>query len=163
MPALVLADETQSEENDTSRWLCSLCIYPLGWFGTLDFGPGYVGDSSLKFGDYRGLEEKGLFLSLDGDTHYRDNDGRYFDLYARNLAIDSRQLELRGGQQGRFEVRLGYQEIPKYRGYGTQTPFLGGGAIAGEIGNLRSRCLSIRTTGRRRPDRKSPDAEVSPG
>jgi len=125
MPALVLADETQSEENDTSRWLCSLCIYPLGWWGILDFGPGYVGDSSLKFGDYRGLEEKGLFLSLDGDTHYRDNDGRYFDLYARNLAIDSRQLELRGGQQGRFEVRLGYQEIPKYRGYGTQTPFLG--------------------------------------
>ncbi len=128
MPALAPADETPAGEIDTSRWLCSLCIYPLGWFGTLDFGPGYVGDSSLKFGDYRGLEEKGLFLSLDGNTHYRDNDGRYFDLYARNLAIDSRQLELRGGRQGRLELRLGYREIPKYRGYGTQTPFLGVGS-----------------------------------
>ena len=128
MPALAPADETPVGEIDTSRWLCSLCIYPLGWFGTLDFGPGYVGDSSLKFGDYRGLEEKGLFLSLDGNTHYRDNDGRYFDLYARNLAIDSRQLELRGGRQGRLELRLGYREIPKYRGFGTQTPFLGVGS-----------------------------------
>ena len=128
MPALAPADQTPAGEIDTSRWLCSLCIYPLGWFGTLDFGPGYVGDSSLKFGDYRGLEEKGLFFSLDGNTHYRDNDGRYFDLYARNLAIDSRQLELRGGRQGRLELRLGYREIPKYRGYGTQTPFLGVGS-----------------------------------
>ncbi len=128
MPEWVPADETQVEAIDTSRWLCSLCIYPSGWFGTLEFGPGYVGDSSLKFGDYRGLEEKGLFLSLDGDSHYRDSNGRYFDLYARNLAIDSRQLEMRGGRQGRFELRLGYQEIPKYRGYGTQTPFLGVGS-----------------------------------
>jgi hypothetical protein len=41
MPALISADETQTEAIDTSRWLCSLCIYPLGWFGTLEFGPGY--------------------------------------------------------------------------------------------------------------------------
>ena len=137
MPAPLLAGEilpeegelnTQSTDIDTSRWLCKLCIYPLGWFGKVDFGPGYVGDSSLKFGDYRGLEKKGLFGSLDGAAHYRDTDGRYFDLYFRNLAIDSRQLEARAGRQGRFEVRLAYQEIPKYRGYGTQTPFLGVGS-----------------------------------
>ena len=137
MPALLPGDEIRAEEGDsntlstdpdTSRWSCSLCVYPLGWFGTLDFGPGYVGDSSLKFGDYRGLVKKGLFLSLDGDIHYRDKNGRYFDLYARNLAIDSRNFELRGGLQGRLEVRLGYKEIPKYRGYGTQTPFLGVGS-----------------------------------
>jgi len=137
LPTLIAADEmpsdagdsdTQTTDFDTSRWLCSLCIYPSGWFGILDFGPGHVSDSSAKFGDYRGLEKKGLFLSLAGDTHYRDSDGRYFDLYAQNLAIDSRQFEMRGGRQGRFEVRLGYKEIPKYRGYDTQTPFLGVGS-----------------------------------
>jgi len=137
VPALVAGGELRAEEDDsntlgtevdTSRWLCSLCIYPIGWFGTLDFGPGYVSDSSLKFGDYRGLEEEGLFLVVDGDTHYRDNDGAYFDLYARNLAIDSRQFEMRGGRQGRYELRLGYTAIPKYRGFGTQTPFLGIGS-----------------------------------
>ena len=137
MPALVPGSDLRAEEDDskiqstkvdTSRWLCSLCIYPIGWFGSADFGPGYISDSSLKFGDYRGLEKKGLFLSINGDTHYRDNNGRYFDLYAQNLAIGSRQFEMRGGQQGRYEVRLGYTEIPKYRGYGTQTPFLGVGS-----------------------------------
>ncbi len=128
-PALVPAGEMPADTDiDTSRWLCSLCIYPLGWFGILDFGPGHVSDSSTKFGDYRGLEKKGGFLSLDGDTHYRGNDGQYFDLYAQNLAIDSRQFEMRGGRQGRFEVRLAYNEIPKYRGHGTQTPFLGLGS-----------------------------------
>ncbi len=115
---------------DTSRWLCSLCNYPEGWYGTVDFGPGYVSDSSLKFGDYRGLEEKGFFLSVDGNAHYRDSNGRYYDLYARDLGIESRQLEMRGGRQGRYEVRLAYQEIPKYRGYGARTPFLDVGKTA---------------------------------
>jgi len=128
----IRADEAdsniQSTDVDTSHWLCSLCIYPLGWFGTLDFGPGYVSDSSLKFGDYRGLEDDGPFLSLDGDAHYRGRDGRYFDLFVRNLAIDSRQFKMRGGHQGRYELRLGYSEIPKYRGFGAQTPFLGVGS-----------------------------------
>ena len=137
MPALVPGSDLRAEEDDskiqstdvdTSRWLCSLCIYPIGWFGSVNFGPGYISDSSLKFGDYRGLEKKGFFLSIDGDTHYRDNNGRYFDLYAQNLAIGSRQFEMRGGQQGRYEVRLGYTEIPKYRGFGTQTPFLSVGS-----------------------------------
>jgi MtrB/PioB family decaheme-associated outer membrane protein len=34
---------------------------------------------------------------------------------------------MRGGKQGRYEIRAGWQGIPKYRGYGTQTPFLGVG------------------------------------
>ncbi len=118
----------QTTDIDTSRWVCSLCIYPLGWFGTLDFGAAYVSDSSPKFGDYRGLDEKGGYLALDGDTHYRDELGRYVDLYARNLGLDSRQIEMRGGRQGRYELRLGYSEIPKYRGYDTQTPYLGVGS-----------------------------------
>jgi len=120
----------EGEDLDTSRWLCSLCNYPEGWYGTMDIGPGYVSDSSLKFGDYRGLEEKGFFPALDGNAHYRGEQGRYYDLYARNLGIDSRQIEMRGGTQGRYEVRLAYSELPKYRGNGTQTPFLDVGKSA---------------------------------
>jgi MtrB/PioB family decaheme-associated outer membrane protein len=115
---------------DTSRWLCRLCPYPLGWFGSLDFGPGWVSDSSLKFGDYRGLEKKGLFPAVDGEAHYRNEDNHYYDVHARNLGIDSRRIEMRGGRQGRYELRLGYSEIPKFRGHGTRTPFLGAGSTA---------------------------------
>lgn len=114
----------QRESVNTTLWTCSLCNYPRGWYGTLYFGPGYVSDSSPKFGDYRGLEEKGVFPALDGDVHFRGEAGLYLDLYARNLGIESREFEMRGGQQGRYEVRLAYREVPRYRGNGTQTPFL---------------------------------------
>lgn len=113
---------------DTSRWLCRLCPYPDGWYGSFAFGPGWVGDAEQKFGDYRGLDDDGLFAVIAGDLHYRSASGRYFDLHARDLGLDSRQLELRGGDQGRFEFRLGWQEIPRYRGDGTETPFRGIGS-----------------------------------
>jgi len=79
-------------------------------------------------GDYRGLEEEGFYAAVDGDVHYRDLSGRYFDLYARDLGYDSRRLDMRGGKQGVFELRFGWQEIPKFRGFDTQTPFLGVGS-----------------------------------
>jgi MtrB/PioB family decaheme-associated outer membrane protein len=129
--ALLLCVQTRADESpvreDTSGWLCNFCNYPQGWFGTFDIGPGYANEASLKFADYRGITEKGAFVSINGDMHYLDADGRYFDLYARHLGIDSRQLEMRGGRRGRIEFRLAYREIPKYRGYGTQTPFRGTG------------------------------------
>ena len=119
---------TEIAENvDTSGWLCDFCVYPKGWFGMLDIGPGYASDSSLKFADYRGIEDKDGFISLNGDIHYLDQNGKYFDLYARHLGLDSRQLEMRAGHQGRLELRLSYREIPRYLGYGTQTPHQGVG------------------------------------
>jgi MtrB/PioB family decaheme-associated outer membrane protein len=130
--ALLSGVQTRADEPplnvDTSDWLCAFCTYPEGWFGALAIGPGYATDGSLKFADYRGIREKGIFVSLDGDAHYLDASGRYFDLYTTNLAIDSRQLEMRGGRRGRIELRLAYREIPKYRGYGTQASFLGVGS-----------------------------------
>ncbi len=125
--ALLLCTQAHADESqvsvDSSGWLCNFCNYPQGWFGILDIGPGYANDASLKFADYRGITEKGVFISINGDMHYLDKAGRYFDLYTRDLGLDSRQLELRGGLHGRIEFRLAYREIPKYRGYGTQTPF----------------------------------------
>ena len=132
LAALLLSVQTLADEApvsvDTRDWLCAFCTYAEGWFGTLGIGPGYASDSSLKFADYRGIKEKGVFFSLDGDAHYLDETGRYFDLYSSNLGLDSRQLEMRGGRQGRFEIRLAYREIPKYRGYGTQTQVQGFGS-----------------------------------
>ena len=113
---------------DTSTWLCNFCSYKQGWFGSFEIGSGYASDSSLKFADYRGIDDKGIFASIDGDAHYLDENGHYFDLYVSNLALDSRQLTMRGGRQGRFELRMAYREIPKYRGFGTQTVFAGVGS-----------------------------------
>ena len=118
----------QAQESDPKIYSCKQCVKYTGWRGYFDFGPGYVSDDSLRFGDYRGLQQEGYTVALDGEAHYRDLEGKYFDLYMSNLALDSREIDMRGGKQGRFEIRAGWQEIVKYRGYGTQTPFLGVGS-----------------------------------
>ncbi len=136
---LAVAQETESKKND-----CKQCIKYTGWRGVLDFGLGYVTDDSLRFGDYRGLEEEGFYAAVDGDLHFRNLDGRYFDMYATNLGYDSRQLEMRGGNQGFYELRFGWREIPKYRGYGTQTPFLG---VGSDFLSLPADWVTASTTG----------------
>lgn len=131
VPVLLLSMQSplaEAEETEPSIYKCKQCVKYTGWRGTLDFGLAYVNEDSFRFGDYRGLESEGLYAALDGDVHYRDLQGRYFDMYARDLGYDSRELDLRGGNQGSFELRFGLQEIPKYRGYETQTPFLGVGS-----------------------------------
>jgi MtrB/PioB family decaheme-associated outer membrane protein len=122
------ASEPGEPENAASRgWLCRLCPEPGGVTGNVDVGAGWVSDSSLKFGDYRGLQERGGFLALDGQSRYRDEAGRFVDVRFSNLGIDSRSLDLRGGDRGSYTVEFAYREIPKYRGFGAETVYRGVG------------------------------------
>ncbi len=131
LPAMLFSMQAAlvgATEPEVSKSECRQCIKYYGWRGDLDLGLAYASDDSFRFGDYRGVEEKGFYAAVDGDVHFRNQQGRYFDLYARNLGLDSRRLDMRGGNQGRYELRFAWQEIPKYRGFGTQTPFLGVGS-----------------------------------
>ena len=122
----VLADEN-TDPPDTSKWVCKLCPISGGWMGEWDLGLIYVNDPTPKFADYRGLIDDGFYLEASGDTSYRDDNGYYFDFIGRNLGIRSRDLDMRGGKQGTWEARAHYQEIPRYLGYGTTTPYDGVG------------------------------------
>jgi hypothetical protein len=115
---------------DTSQWQCNLCTYATGWSGTMGFGPARASDASFKFGDYRGIEDDGIFLSLDGDVLYRGEEGQYFDFHTFELGTHNRRMEIRGGRHGKYELRLGYREIPRYSGFGTHTPYTGSGSGA---------------------------------
>jgi MtrB/PioB family decaheme-associated outer membrane protein len=131
LPVLLMSAQSplaQAQQTEPAIYACTQCVKHIGWRGILDFGLGYVSDDSLRFGDYRGLEKEGAYAAVDGDVHFRNLQGRYFDLYAYDLGYDSRRLEMRGGNQGSYQLRLAWSEIPKYRGYGTQTPFLGVGS-----------------------------------
>jgi MtrB/PioB family decaheme-associated outer membrane protein len=116
-----------SQETEPKIYSCKQCVKYTGWLGTLDFGFAYVNNDSLRFGDYRGLEKEGTYAALDGFMHFRELGGNYIDMYAKNFGYDSREFDIRGGNRGFYELRFGWQEIPKYRGYGTQTPFGGVG------------------------------------
>jgi MtrB/PioB family decaheme-associated outer membrane protein len=129
MPAAnaVLAEE-KAEAPDTSNWACKFCVVPYGWFGDLDVGVIYVDDPTPKFADYRGLIDDGAYADLGGEGGYRGEQGHYFDYYAKNLALDSRILTLDAGKQGTYDFRGIYQEIPRYLGHETFTPFQGVGS-----------------------------------
>jgi MtrB/PioB family decaheme-associated outer membrane protein len=130
LPVMLLSAQgttALAQDTDPKIYSCKQCVKYTGWRGIVDFGLGWVSTDSPHFGDYRGLDEKGFYAAIDGDIHYRNLQGLYFDMYADNLGYDSREIDLRAGNQGVFEVRFGWQEIPKYRGFGTETPFIGQG------------------------------------
>lgn len=131
LPVMMLSANSQAADEEKSEpeiYKCKQCVKYTGWRGDLDFGLSYVTDSNYRFGDYRGLEKDGFYAAVDGDIHFRNLAGRYFDLKVQNLGYDSREIDLRSGIQGNYEVRFGWQGIPKYRGYGAQTPFIGWGS-----------------------------------
>ena len=53
---------------------------PEGHTGSVDGGVGYVSDSSQKFGDYTGLDNKGAYAILGGSVSRRGDDGYWADL-----------------------------------------------------------------------------------
>jgi MtrB/PioB family decaheme-associated outer membrane protein len=126
LSTLAVAEEPV-DPPDTSKWLCKLCPITSGWLGEWDLGGIYVSDPTPKFADYRGLDDDGWYLEAGGDSSYRNESGYYFDFYGRNLGLDSRQLSMRGGKQGSYELHARYSEIPRYLGHGTVTPYAGVG------------------------------------
>ena len=119
-----------SAQVDTSQWKCTSCPYPKGTTGSVDAGVGYVSDSSKKFGDYTGLDEKGAFLDLGGNVSHRGENGYFADLWGADLGLDSRRLYGQAGREGRYSLNVGYAEIPRHLTEGARTPFLGiGGSL----------------------------------
>ena len=121
-----LADEPV-ETPDTSNWVCKLCPISGGWFGDWDLGLIYVDDPTPKFADYRGLDDDGAYVEAGGFSRYLNDQGYYFDFYGRDLGLRSRELEMRGGKQGFYQLRASYNEIPRYLGHDTVTPYTGVG------------------------------------
>jgi MtrB/PioB family decaheme-associated outer membrane protein len=117
-----------AELPDTSAWVCKFCVATYGWSGDIDVGAVGASNWSPKFGDYRGFDDDGVYLDLGGYGGYLNENGYYMDVAARNLGLDSRAVDARGGKQGAFEWRLDYSEIPRYMGYDTVTPYSGVGS-----------------------------------
>jgi len=126
LPAAALAADAAGKV-DTSHWQCRFCPFPSGWKGHVRAGPGYVSNDSAKFGEYSDLDSEGLFLSLDSDVTYYGEDGRRWDVTARDLGLESRYLELSGGTQGSYKVTLQYDEIVHHASDSAVTPFVGAG------------------------------------
>ena len=110
---------------DTSRWVCKYCTFEEGLSSELELGGGYVSGDSFKFGEYTGLNKQGGFAVGNATARYRNKDGRWLDLSATDLGLDSRSFSIEGGRQGNYKLSLTYKELAHYITDTAISPFIG--------------------------------------
>lgn len=99
---------------------------------TVELGAGYVSRDSFKFGEYNGLEKKGLYgianIDLRGGAAFDSADATRWRVTGADLGLETRELTAEYGRQGKFRINLGYEELLKNRSDTYQTPYLGAGS-----------------------------------
>ncbi len=131
------------EMPDFEQWQCRFCPFPeQGTEGNVDASVLHVSEDSARFGDYTGLDEKGVYGNADADIMYRAGGGYAVSLNARDVGLDSRSIDLQAGRQGSWVVDLTWDEIPRrlddsgrtvYSGLGSDTLTLPTGWVRGNF------------------------------
>jgi MtrB/PioB family decaheme-associated outer membrane protein len=122
---LAAASATSAEPSapNTSEWACSKCPFPSGYQADATLGGGYLDESSAKFGQYTGLDDKGGYVVADAEGSYTAESGYGFSYELTDLGLNSRAIDITGGRQGSYEFGLHYDRVPVPIWDTTQTPF----------------------------------------
>lgn len=109
---------------DTSEWTCNDCPFDdTGKVtGQIEVGAIHVSEDSARFGRYSGLDQQGVRPVLSGSVSQTNASGTRWSAEGRNLGLDSRSLDLRGGKPG-LDLRLGYLQQPNHLFDTTSSPF----------------------------------------
>jgi MtrB/PioB family decaheme-associated outer membrane protein len=119
--AAAMADDASAP--DTSSWKCSKCPFGESYDASAELGGGYLDDSSAKFGDYTGLDEKGGYVVADAEGSYQSESGYSASYQLTDLGLDSRAARVEGGEQGSYDYELWYDRVPHSIWDTTQTPY----------------------------------------
>ena len=96
---------------------------------TVEVGIIGVNHDSAKFGQHSGLDENGAYLNGAFDIRgggYNDNsDATRWSVQGSDLGLDSRSLSGEYGQQGKFRLNFGYDELQSNRSDTYKTPYSG--------------------------------------
>jgi hypothetical protein len=97
----------------------------------VEIGAGYVSDRSLKFGEYNGLYNQGLYgifnFDLRGGGAYDSGDPTRWRFIGTDIGLETRNVTGEYGQQGRFRITVGFDQLVKTRSDTYQTPYFGSG------------------------------------
>src|SRR5512137_246363 len=118
----------QAAAPDTSEWTCTKCPFDRGYRSEVELGGAYVDEDSAKFGDYTGLDEKGGYVIANAEGRAAEESGYVLEYELTDLGLDSREVRLGGGKQGKYEFDLSYDAIPHRIWDTTATPFRGNGS-----------------------------------
>jgi MtrB/PioB family decaheme-associated outer membrane protein len=98
----------------------------------IEIGIGDVSRDSYKFGEYNGLQDKGVFgvgnIDLRGGGTYDSGDATRWRLSGRDLGLDTRSVQGEYGQQGRFRLTAGFDQLQRNRSDSFFTPYLNAGS-----------------------------------
>ena len=99
---------------------------------TAEVGPGGVSDDSYKAGEYNGLQNSGAYGigNVDlrgGDAAYNNEATRRWRVIGNDLGLDTRSVFAEVGNQGKFRLSGGYDELRRNRSDTFQTPYVGAG------------------------------------
>ena len=99
---------------------------------SIELGVGSVSEGSYKFGEYNGLQKQGAYgianFEIETRSPYEGDGTSHLRLRGENLGLETRDLTLDYGMQGRFRLKLGYDELLRNSSDSYQTPFLGIGS-----------------------------------
>lgn len=98
---------------------------------SVEFGFNYVSDDSFRFGRYTGLNDQGVngifSLNVLRRGEYNSDNADYWSFRVSNLGLDSREAVFEFGTQGKYRVRVDYDQIPIFRSDSARTIFDGAG------------------------------------
>jgi MtrB/PioB family decaheme-associated outer membrane protein len=99
---------------------------------TVELGVGAVSEGSFKYGEYNGLEKKGAYgignVDLRGGAAYDSDSTQRWRIKGTDLGLETRNLSGEYGEQGRFRLNFGYDELLRNNSDTYQTPYLGTGS-----------------------------------
>ena len=98
----------------------------------VEAGVGYVTQDSFKFGQYNGLFNKGFYgifnLDVRGGGSYDSDDATRWKVTGTDLGLETRDATAEFGQQGKFRINVGFDQLTSKRSDSYQTPYLGAGS-----------------------------------
>ncbi len=96
---------------------------------TIEVGATNVSKASAKFGEYNGMNKAGvdvdLSLSLKGGDSYGEGIRRW-SINGRDLGLTSRAADASVGDQGKWNIGVGYDELQHNLWDTYKTPYIGG-------------------------------------
>lgn len=99
---------------------------------SVEAGAGYVTQDSVKFGQYNGLYNKGLFgifnFDLSGGGSYASDDPTRWRIFGNSLGVDTRDVSAEFAKQGTFKIDFGFDQLHQIKSDTYQTPYLGAGS-----------------------------------
>lgn len=93
---------------------------------SVELGAGYLTDDAIRFGQYTGLKDSGLYGIGTVDYVRRDDQtGTWYRVTGLNLGLESRELRFEHERQGDWRYSLEYNKIPRFSQYEVNTGLQG--------------------------------------